>query len=52
MDLDDKIKRNLKYYKQVHEELKARKTKSALIHLRKNVAYLSGDLILGKLLFK
>ena len=36
MDLNDKIKRNLKYYKQVHEELKARKTKSALIHLRKN----------------
>ena len=36
MDLNDMIKHNLSYYKQVHEELKARKTKSALIHLRKN----------------
>ena len=36
MDLNDKIKRNLAYYKQVHDEIKARKTKSALIHLRKN----------------
>ena len=36
MDLNDKIKRNLAYYKQVHDELKARKTRSSLIYLRKN----------------
>jgi hypothetical protein len=36
MDLDKAIKNNLTYYKRVHEELKARKTRSNLTHLRKN----------------
>ena len=36
MDLDKAIKNNLSYYKRVHEDLKARKTRSNLIHLRKN----------------
>ena len=36
MDLDKAIKNNLTYYKRVHEELKARKTRSNLTHLRNN----------------
>ena len=36
MDLDKAIKNNLVYYKRIHEEIKARKTRSSLIHLRKN----------------
>ena len=35
MDLDKAIRNNLVYYKRVHEEIKARKTRSSLIHLRK-----------------
>ena len=29
------IKNNLVYYKRIHDEIKARKTRSSLIHLRK-----------------
>lgn len=36
MDLDKAIRNNLSYYKRVHEELKARKTRSNLTHLRNN----------------
>ena len=36
MDLDKAIRNNLTYYKRVHEELKARKTRSNLTHLRNN----------------
>ena len=31
MDLDKAIRNNLTYYKRVHEELKARKTRSNLL---------------------
>ena len=49
MDLDKAIRNNLDYYKRVHEEIKARKTRSSLIHLRKkwldkqNVANYQGE---------
>ena len=36
MDLNNAIKNNLSYYKRIHEEIKARKTRSSLIYLRKN----------------
>ena len=35
MDMDKAIKNNLAYYKRVHEEIKARKTRASLIHLQK-----------------
>ena len=37
MDMDKAIKNNLAYYKRIHEEIKARKTRSSLIHLQKMV---------------
>ena len=36
MDLNDAIKNNLSYYKRINQEIKARKTRSSLIHLRKS----------------
>ena len=36
MDMDKAIKNNLSYYKRIHEGIKARKTRSSLIHLQKN----------------
>ena len=36
MDLDKAIRNNLDYYKRVHEEIKARKTRASLIYLQKN----------------
>ena len=36
MDMDKAIKNNLAYYKRVHEEIKARKTRASLINLQKN----------------
>ena len=35
MDMDKAIKNNLAYYKRVHEEIKARRTRASLIYLQK-----------------
>ena len=38
MDMHKAIKNNLSYYKLIHDEIKARKTRSSLMHLRKGWA--------------